>query len=197
MRVKGELSYRMADTTPNHAAQSTDPVFFVRPASPSDANLLARIGARLFEQTYGAANDPADMAAYLAEAFSIEHQAELLADPKRSVWIAEDAGHATIGYAVVRRGSTADGVVATRPAEVQRIYSDQAWHGRGVGDALMRACLDQARAWHCDVLWLAVWEKNPRAIAFYEKKGFRKVGRQTFLLGKDVQHDFVMALTLT
>jgi ribosomal protein S18 acetylase RimI-like enzyme len=42
-----------------------------------------------------------------------------------------------------------------------------------------------------------VWEKNPRAIAFYEKKGFRKVGRQTFLLGKDVQHDLVMALSLT
>lgn len=178
-------------------AQSTSPTFSVRPAVPADATLLARLGARLFEQTFGKANDPADMAAYLNAAFSVEHEADILTDPLRKAWIAEDAGRASIGYAVLRRGSTADGVVAARPAEVQRIYSEQAWHGRGVGDALMRACADQARAWHSDVLWLGVWEENPRAIAFYEKKGFRKVGRQTFLLGDDVQHDFVMALTLT
>jgi diamine N-acetyltransferase len=179
------------------ASQSTDPIFAVRPAAPADATLVARLGARLFEQTFGGANDPGDMSAYLATAFSIQHESEVLADPKHSVWIAEDAGHASIGYAVLRRGTAADGVVAERPAEVQRIYSDEAWHGRGVGDALMRACVEQARAWHCDVLWLGVWEENPRAIAFYEKKGFRKVGRQTFLLGTDVQSDVVMALTIT
>lgn len=180
-----------------NTAQSSDPIFSVRRAVPADAMLLARIGARLFEQTFGAANDREDMEAYLASAFSIEHETEILADPMRGAWIAEDAGRATIGYAVLRRGSTANGVLATKPAEVQRVYTDQAWHGRGVGDALVRACYDQARTWHCDMLWLGVWEKNPRAIAFYEKKGFRKVGRQTFLLGSDVQHDFVMALSLT
>jgi diamine N-acetyltransferase len=60
----------------------------------------------------------------------------------------------------------------------------------------MKACVEQARAWGCDALWLAVWERNPRAIAFYEKSGFRKVGRQTFLLGHDVQHDDVMEQSL-
>jgi ribosomal protein S18 acetylase RimI-like enzyme len=61
----------------------------------------------------------------------------------------------------------------------------------------MDTCIAQARAWECDVIWLAVWEKNPRAIAFYEKKGFRKVGRQTFQLGSDIQHDHVMARNLS
>jgi ribosomal protein S18 acetylase RimI-like enzyme len=177
--------------------QPTDPIFSVRPAGAADAPLLARLGPRLFEQTFGAANDPADMAAYLPTAFSIERVTEVLGDPQLATWIAEDAERASIGYAVLRRASTADGVIAARPAEVQRIYADQAWHGRGIGDALMRACVDRARAWHCDVLWLGVWEENPRAIAFYEKKGFRKVGRQTFLLGQDLQHDYVMALPLT
>jgi ribosomal protein S18 acetylase RimI-like enzyme len=60
----------------------------------------------------------------------------------------------------------------------------------------MRACVEQARAWHCDVLWLGVWEHNPRAIAFYEKQGFRKVGRHTFMVGSDVQYDDVMARPL-
>jgi ribosomal protein S18 acetylase RimI-like enzyme len=60
----------------------------------------------------------------------------------------------------------------------------------------MSACVDQARAWGCDVLWLAVWERNPRAIAFYEKSGFDQVGRTTFKLGNDLQFDHVMAKPL-
>jgi len=43
------------------------------------------------------------------------------------------------------------------------------------------------------VLWLDVWERNSRAIAFYRKWGFVKVGTQDFRLGEDVQHDLLMA----
>ena len=75
---------------------------------------------------------------------------------------------------MVRRNRPADGVAGAAPGEVQRIYFDQAWHGRGVGDTLMARCVDQARAWHCDVLWLGVWEENPRAIAFYRERGFER-----------------------
>jgi len=168
----------------------------LRRATPGDARLLAELAARLFEDTFGPDNRPEDMRAYLAAAFSEEQQSAELADETRSAWIALDPAGRPIGYALMRRGSSADGIVAERPAEVQRIYADRRWHGRGTGAALMSACADQARAWGCDVLWLAVWERNPRAIAFYEKTGFRKVGRQTFVLGSDVQHDHVMAQSI-
>jgi ribosomal protein S18 acetylase RimI-like enzyme len=172
------------------------PEINVRLATPDDAHLLARLGARLFADTFGPANDPDDMRNYLGHAFSIESVREVLADAKRVSFIVEDAGVAPIGYATMARDSRSNGVTGERPAEVQRIYADHAWHGRGIGAALMRACIAQARAWHADELWLAVWERNPRAIAFYEKTGFRAVGRQTFQLGRDVQHDIVMSLAL-
>jgi GNAT superfamily N-acetyltransferase len=168
----------------------------LRRADQGDARLLAQLGARLFEQAFGAANDPADMRAYLAAAFSVEQQSAELAEPQSATWIAEDAGRAAVGYTTVTRGGVADGVTGTKPAEVRRIYVDQPWQGRGVSHALMSACIEQARAWHCDVVWLGVWERNPRAIAFYEKVGFRPVGRQTFELGADVQRDIVMAKVL-
>src|SRR6516162_1840602 len=168
----------------------------VRLATPRDAGLLAELAARLFEQSFGDANDPDDMRSYLANAFSVEKQREELDDTERVVWIAENPAGTPIGYAMLRREGVGPGVDARRPAEIQRIYADRDWHGRGVGPALMNVCVAQAREWECDVIWLGVWEENPRAIAFYEKAGFRKVGRQTFLLGHDVQYDFVMALTL-
>ena len=34
--------------------------------------------------------------------------------------------------------------------------------------------------------------QNARAIRFYEKSGFRKVGTKSFRLGNTVEHDFVM-----
>lgn len=168
----------------------------LRRATAADAKLLAELAARLFEDTFGPDNDPEDMRDYLAGAFSEERQRAELADDSRVVWIALDVQGRPIGYAAMRRDTRTHGVVAERPAEVQRIYADRGWHGRGIGGALMAACMQQARAWDCDVLWLAVWEKNPRAIAFYEKTGFRKVGQQTFVLGSDVQHDHVMARSL-
>ena len=45
---------------------------------------------------------------------------------------------------------------------------------------------------YCDIVWLAVWERNHRAIAFYRKWGFVEVGNQSFLLGDDLQNDLVM-----
>ena len=43
-----------------------------------------------------------------------------------------------------------------------------------------------------DVMWLGVWEYNPRAQRFYEKNGFRIVGSHVFVLGEDPQTDLLM-----
>ena len=44
-------------------------------------------------------------------------------------------------------------------------------------------------------LWLGVWERNARAIAFYSKMGFTKVGNHSFYVGSD-RTDDVMVVEL-
>jgi len=56
----------------------------------------------------------------------------------------------------------------------------------------MDACLERASAEDRDVMWLGVWEFNPRAQRFYEKNGFRIVGKHVFQLGTDPQTDLLM-----
>jgi RimJ/RimL family protein N-acetyltransferase len=58
------------------------------------------------------------------------------------------------------------------------------------------ALLDAARARGAKTLWLGVWERNPRAVAFYEKYGFTRVGEHSFTLGSDVQTDWLFARPL-
>lgn len=169
----------------------------LRVATVADAHLLSELGARLFDQTFAKDNTPEDMARYLQSAFSSSQQTAELADPRNLFFVASRDDGAVVGYAMLIRSSHTSSVEASDPAEVNRIYIDRSLHGSGAGAALMAACIEQARAWNADALWLAVWERNPRAIAFYEKSGFRPVGRKTFQLGADLQHDFVMVRNLS
>jgi ribosomal protein S18 acetylase RimI-like enzyme len=56
----------------------------------------------------------------------------------------------------------------------------------------MDECLKIAKELKFDVIWLGVWELNPRAIKFYEKNGFYKVGTHLFQMGSDEQTDLLM-----
>jgi GNAT superfamily N-acetyltransferase len=173
--------------------------FTLRWATTADAGSLARAAAAFFTDTFAAVNRPEDMAAYLPTAFSEDQQRRELEDSSNRVLLAIDGAGDLTGYAHLRMGSRPATLEAsaTRPVEIARFYAGRQWHGRGLGARLMDASLDAAREWRADVVWLGVWEQNPRAIAFYKKQGFNVVGDQWFMLGADRQHDLVMALHLT
>jgi len=164
----------------------------IRPAGAPDAPWLAALAERTFRETYAAYNTPDDMERYVVEHFGPELQETELSDPRRITLVAEDDGRAA-GYAQLARGTAPDSVTGAAPMEIVRFYVDRAWHGQGVAQILMAAAVDAARAAGARTLWLGVWERNPRAIAFYRKSGFADVGTQIFVLGADHQHDLVLA----
>ena len=163
----------------------------VRRGNLDDANLLAELGARTFEETFAADNTPEDMAAYLASAFNPAQQTAELADPASTFLIAEVNGEPA-GYAKLHAGEAAEGIAGTKPIEIVRLYVESKWFGRGVGEAVMRSCLDEALRSGFDSVWLGVWERNVRAQAFYRKWDFRAVGKHVFQLGADAQTDILM-----
>jgi ribosomal protein S18 acetylase RimI-like enzyme len=55
----------------------------------------------------------------------------------------------------------------------------------------MQAARDAARELGGRHLWLGVWERNPRAIAFYRRAGFTDVGSTFYMVGPDRQTDRV------
>jgi len=175
----------------------------LRRAEGADAVVLSEFAERIFRETFEANNDPADLAAYLAEAFSVDRQREEIGEPGAVVLLAEDAAHAgdtgshsaaTIaGYSHLTQGGTPDSVSGSDPLELKRFYIDRAWHGSGLAQLLMHATIEAAIAAGARTLWLGVWEHNPRAIAFYRKFGFAEVGSHDFMLGRDRQTDLIMA----
>ena len=163
----------------------------VRYGTSADNILLAELGRETFYDTFAEQNTAEDMSAYLSATFSPEKQAGELSDPNSRFLILEEEGRIA-GFAQIYFGSTSEGVKAQNPMEIVRIYARKVWIGKGIGAQLMQTCLKEAERAGCDVVWLGVWEKNPRAIAFYQKWGFEKVGTHVFQVGSDPQRDFVM-----
>lgn len=97
-----------------------------------------------------------------------------------------------IAYAQMRWNGSPSCVVAESPGEISRLYVDSHWHGKGLAQDLMLACLECLGERNCDVVWLGVWENNPKAIAFYTKLGFNEIGSHEFMLGNDCQRDLIM-----
>jgi ribosomal protein S18 acetylase RimI-like enzyme len=187
---------------PPHTAMTID----VRQASIADADRLSRFGAATFRETFEGENTPDDMARYLAEAYTPARQAAEVSDPAGIVLLAEQrvsSGGAApakigelVGYVHLVSGPPPAVVHGPSPLELKRLYVGRAWHGQGVAQALMDAAITAARARGAETLWLGVWERNPRAIAFYAKYGFSRVGEHTFVLGADLQTDWVLARAL-
>ena len=167
----------------------------IRRANSDDAKLLAELGARTFQETFAADNTSEDMDAYLAAHFSVAQQSAELTHPASTFLIAE-IDDVAAGYAKLHSGEPPRNIEGSRPIELVRLYVSQEWLGRGVGEALMRACLDEARSAGHETIWLGVWERNARAQAFYNKWDFRTVGEHMFKLGSDEQRDILMERAL-
>jgi ribosomal protein S18 acetylase RimI-like enzyme len=131
------------------------------------------------------------MDAHCANTFGETIQASEIANPAIETFVCDES-FALVGYAQLRWGTAPPCVQASRPAEIQRIYVDRQWHGKGIADALMSQLLAAAARGNADRVWLGVWENNPRAIAYYQKLGFDKVGHHVFQLGDDPQHDWIL-----
>jgi GNAT superfamily N-acetyltransferase len=82
--------------------------------------------------------------------------------------------------------------LADRAVEIARIYAVKNSIGKGVGSALMNKCIEISRKRNYPLVWLGVWEHNHHAIDFYARWGFEKFAEHDFILGNDVQKDWLM-----
>ena len=167
----------------------------IRRAVLQDHRLIATLGRDTFVDSFGADNHPQDMAKYLAQSFSPRIQADQLAQPG-SLFLIAESGEQPVGYARLVAAPSPSCIDASKPIKLERLYADKQWIGRGVGSALIDACIAEAKALNCDGIWLGVWDKNERAIQFYRRWGFAQKGTQPFTLGHDRQNDLVMWLPL-
>ena len=168
----------------------------IRYATIADAVLIADISRQTFYETFVEHNTKEDMDKFMNEQFTREQLIREVGTAGNIFLLAID-NEVPVGYVRMRDGENRIEFAGKSSIEVARIYALKSVIGKGVGKALLQKCIDIAVEASKEIIWLGVWEKNDRAIAFYNKFGFEKFASHDFVLGTDVQTDWLMKKELT
>ena len=163
----------------------------IRLANRDDAELIANMSRTTFYDAFAKDNTKEDMDFFMNEQFT---KAALKKEVEEGdgIFIMAYVDNEPAGYVRMRLKNSENILADENAIEIARIYTLSSVIGKGVGSALMQKCMDVAAEQSKDVIWLGVWEKNERAIAFYRRWGFEKFSEHSFLLGSDLQIDWLM-----
>ncbi len=131
----------------------------------------------------------------LNAAYGLSQQTAELVDPSVTTILARSNGE-LIAFAQIRRNTPPPCVTHAAPIELHRFYVDSKAHGSGLAHELMQAVHQAAHEFDACHLWLGVWERNSRAIAFYKKANFIDVGCKIYMVGPDRQDDRVLVASV-
>ncbi len=167
----------------------------IQRATETDLIDLQSISILTFCQAFEQFNTAEDMQLYLENCLSMEQLNKEMATDASSFFLAK-IDNETMGYLKLNCGISDQNDLDGQGLEIERIYIVEEYHGTGIGQELYAFAIERAIEICATHLWLGVWEHNTRAIRFYEKLEFEPFGTQQFILGKDIQTDILMRLSL-
>ena len=168
----------------------------IRTATTHDAGKLAELAAVTFPLACPPGSSLADIQAHLEKTLSEANFEDYLADANITILVLDDDGQLN-GYTMLIAKPATDpdvaSVLSALPStELSKCYVHPDHHGKGAASRLIQASLANAADKGAAGVWLGVNSENAKAIRFYEKSGFQRVGTKSFKLGDTVEHDFVM-----
>lgn len=164
----------------------------LRQAVLADAAELADLAAATFPLACPPGFDADAVARHIRQVLSPDAFRINLADVEREYAIAVDTGGRAIGYLALAIGAPAEVLPGTPPVELKQIYVRPEYHGSGLADELMAWAVQRSAALGSSGLWLGTSKANARAIAFYQRHGFRIAGERVFLVSDLPNDDWVL-----
>ena len=163
----------------------------VRTCNQKDIETLVSLGIKTFRDTFDEFNTARNMLLYINKTFTKKQIEQEMKEPGTVFFLAFD-GRRAAGYAKIRSSVRQANQNPDTDLEIERLYAHKDYIGKRVGHILLQTCLTFAKKKGFKSLWLGVWEKNARAISFYERHGFIRFGDHPFILGHDEQTDWLM-----
>ncbi len=154
-------------------------------------NELIEVSRITYKDSFSSENTPENMESYLNTSFNKNKLKKELIDNNSEFYFSKFKDE-TSGYLKVNFGNSQTDIKDKNGMELERIYVLKKFQGKKIGQSLMNQTIQIAEKRNVEYLWLGVWEKNSRAIAFYEKNGFKIIGTHPFKMGNEIQTDYIM-----
>lgn len=147
----------------------------IKMATLDDAEYIALLARITFREAFAkdAWTDDVVLREYLSSTFSVKKIRSSIEKENNVYWVAF-ADNLPVGYAKMKKFSPYENLNDDSPAQLQKIYVLNDFIGNRIGEKLQNALFDEVAKHGIKTLWLAVWDRNHKAIRFYERHGFRK-----------------------
>jgi len=167
------------------------PALDIRLAIPDDASIIIDLAQKTFVETYGETNKRENVDLYMETMFSPDKIRTEIGGPNERFFIAFNNGN-PVGFTKLRDDRKGRGLDGKKALEIERIYVLKDYQGLKVGKELLDKCKAMAADENFTVIWLQVWQRNAKAVQFYQKGGFVIYETATFQFGDEIHQDYVM-----
>lgn len=161
----------------------------------SNLKMLKKISLQTFIDAFAAQNNVENFSFYLETAFSDEKLRKELTNENSTFYFVKNNDE-ILGYLKVNFGNAQTDFKKSDGMEIERIYVLKDFQGQKLGAKMLTFAINIAAKAKMKYIWLGVWDKNVRAISFYEKHGFEIFSSHPFKMGDEIQTDYLMKLSL-
>ncbi|TPN88758.1 GNAT family N-acetyltransferase [Aquimarina algicola] len=171
--------------------QKNDNTIVIHKASIDDQKIIADLGKKTFDQSYGTFfKNKKNLSEYLESSFSLDKIANSLEKSDNLYWLVRDKqDDAPIGYAKVKLNSPSEFIDSNHVSKLQRIYLLKGYEGKGIGSELHHFILEEVTKTDSTHIWLSNLKIKSQAVAFYKGKSYQIAGEHRFTIG-DETFDF-------
>lgn len=163
----------------------------IQPINSAHVGELQKIAIETFVQTFGAVNLKENIDHYLSMSLTRDQLLKEI-NNKDSDFFFLYYNDTLAGYLKLNTGDAQTELQDSQALEIERIYVLEQYQGKKFGKALLEYALSVARQRKSPYVWLGVWERNNKAITFYEKAGFYAFSDHHFTLGNELQRDILL-----
>ena len=166
-------------------------LFAIKSCQLEEIDHLITLSKETYYQAFKAFNTRENMDHYVMKAFSKEQLLAEMRDQQASFYFGIHQNQ-RVGYLKLNEYDTPSEGHQGPSIEIQRLYVKSDAQNLGMGHFLMEEAIKIARDKRFTFIWLGVWEHNEKALRFYEKFNFERIGSHTFLMGDDPQQDHLL-----
>lgn len=156
-------------------------MFKILKATINDADILSKTGAASFIIPHGHSAPKEIIDNYIKANFSLENLIKELSNPDYQYHIIY-YNNKIAGFSKVIFNFKNENIANENVTKMERLYLLKEFYNLGLGKKMLDFNIKLAKEHQQFGIWLYVWVENKRALAFYNKTGFRKIGSYNFVL---------------
>lgn len=145
--------------------------------------ILAEIGKKSFLEAHGHSASKEDIVSYVNKNFNSEVFHKELAN-SNNIYHLIYHNNQIAGYSKIVLNVENVNIVDQNVTKLERLYLLKEFYSLNLGAKLFKFNVELSLKNNQKGIWLAVWVENQRAINFYNKKGFKIVGKYDFQISE-------------